>query len=486
MTRRVLAPALLPALLLVACPYGDDPRVVDHVLSRMAYGPEAWSRAHVLTLGLRGYVEEQLYPEAIADPELDVILAPYGTLALDVHQLHEYVTSDHLVEPLGELKEAKVLRAVFAKRQLEQVLTDFWFDHFNVDAGDGVPSWTVNDYERTAIRANVLGRFEDLLLATARHPAMLDYLDNASNDRDSIDEDGNVVRGLNENYGRELMELHTIGLTGGYTQADVIAVARALTGWHIDWDFQTDGFRFDDWAHDSEPKSILGTLQLPAGGGEQDGRAVLHFLANHPMTAERVSRLLVQRFVDENPPSALVTAAAQKFRDTGGDLREVMRVILLSPDFLSLDHARAKAKRPLVLVASLLRAAGAPVATVRDRGVRDVEDLGEVLFEAKPPTGFPDVSAYWTSPGALLARFDLVSDYASNAAARGIAWNVSDGSPELLVNVLAWKLLAGRVTDASNQAAVGFVNALPRRTSVARKIDQTAGIVLATPEFLLH
>ncbi len=491
MTRPALALLFVPALLLTACPDAPDPRVVDHVLSRIGYGPDPWSRERANTLGVKGYIEEQLHPETIPDPELDAILAPYGTLSMDVHQLRVYDQGDHTVSALTELEQAKVLRAVYSRRQLEQVLTDFWFDHFNVDAGDGVASWSVNDYERQAIRAHVLGRFEDMLVATARHPAMLDYLDNAYSKKDRIDSKGNVIKGLNENYGRESMELHTLGVDGGYTQEDVIVVARALTGWTIDRDYETDGFYFNANNHDSDPKTLMGTLQLPANNGEQDGYAVLHFLAQHPMTAERVSRLLVERFVDESPPPLLVMAAAQKYLETDGDLREVMRVILDSPDFLGFEHERAKVKRPLVLMASLYRAAGVDLATVLDRGVRDVESLGEDLFEAKPPTGYPDESAAWAGSGALLARFNMVESYARNAASRGITWGVSDGTPEMLVTMLAFELLPGRLSapwmlGPSRQASVDFVNSLPGNTSMAKKIDQTGGMILATPEFLLH
>ncbi len=487
MTRRGFALLLGPALFASACiPGTEDPRVVDHVLSRIGDGPSSASRERVYALTLRSYIEEQLHPETIPDPELDAMLEPYGTLGMTVAELHVYENNEHDVSIRDEMKEAKLLRAVYSKRQLEQVLTDFWFDHFNVDAGDGIPGWTLPSYEREAIRAHVLGKFEDLLVATARHPAMLDYLDNAYSERDTVDRNGKVEKGLNENYGRELMELHTLGVDGGYTQADVVAVARALTGWGLDWDWLSDGFQYSSWAHDPDPKTIMGTLQLPANGGEQDGRAVLHFLAQHPMTAERVSRLLVQRFVNENPPPGLVMVAAQKYLETGGDLREVMRVILLSPDFLSVTHQRAKAKRPLVLIASLLRITGVNLATVRDRGVRDVEELGEILYEAKPPTGYPDASAYWAGPGALLARFDVAHDYSTNSTARGIAWGISDGSPETLVNFVAWKLLAGPLTDPSYQAAVSLVKSLPRSTATATRVNRAAGMVLSMPEFLLH
>jgi len=481
--RLLLALALLPAL---ACVEAEDPRVVDHVLSRIGYGPDAASRDRVNAIGLRAYVEEQLHPQAIVDPELEGLLAGSATLGLDIPGLRAWDRDGHEPRALDELAEAKLLRAVFSRRQLEQVLADFWFDHFNVDADNGIARWSITHYEREAIRPHVLGRFRDMLLATARHPAMLDYLDNAYSRADRTEPDGTLVPGLNENYARELLELQTVGVDGGYTQHDVVEVARAFTGWGLEWSFETDGFRFHDWAHDWDAKSVMGGLQIPEGGGEQDGIAVIDFLSQHPMTAERVARLLVQRFVAEEPPPLLVMQAAQRFLDTGGDLREVMRVILLSPDFLSLQHARAKVKRPLQYVASLARAAGVPASTLRDQGVDDVAELGERLFRAKPPTGFEDLSAAWGGPGALLDRFDLAQDYAAHSSERGIVWGVGDASPALLVNVLAWKLLAGRMGDVSRDAAVAFVGALPADGDAAMRVDQAAGMVLAMPEFLLH
>lgn len=486
MNRAAPVALLLPVLLSGCLPNPDDPRVVDHVLSRIGYGPDAFSRNRVSELGLSAYIEEQLHPEWIPDPQLEALLEPYQTLELPVSQLRAYADGSAEVRPLDELKEAKVLRAIYSRRQLEQVLVDFWFDHFNVDAGDGIPGWTVNSYEREAIRPHVLGRFEDLLVATARHPAMLDYLDNAYSTRDWPQADGSVVKGLNQNYGRELLELHTVGVDGGYTQADVVTVSRALTGWTIDWEFTSDGAHFAAWAHDPDPKTVMGGLTLPANGGEQDGFAVLHFLANHPMTAERVSRLLVERFVNEDAPPTVVMAATRKYLETMGDLRAVLRVILLSPEFLSLENARAKAKRPLVLVASLLRALQPPQEIVRERALQDVEWLGEVLYEVKPPTGYPDRSSFWAGPGALRRRFELSADWTANASARGVVWGIEEGGPELMVNLLAWKLLAGRIGEPSLQAAVSLLKSLPPSTTTAQKIEEAAGVVISTPEFYLH
>lgn len=479
-------PSPAPRAVPTQCNGNDPAALVDHVLSRAGYGPDPLSRQRAACIGVRAYLEEQLAPEAIPDAQMASILQQYPTLGMNLAQLKAHAESSPAVSAREESKRAKVLRAVYSERQLEQVLVDFWFDHFNVDAGDSIASWAIGSYERDAIRRHVLGRFEDMLLATARHPAMLEYLDNAYSKKDTVDSSGRVVKGLNENYGREVLELHTVGVDGGYTQADVVAVARAFTGWRLDWSFATDGFKFDVTWHDQQPKSIMGGLQLGANRGELDGRDVVRFLGTHPMTAERVSRLLVARFVNENPPLGLVMRAQQKFVETGGDLREVMRVILLSNEFLGLDHQRAKVKRPLVFVASLARAAGVNLATLRDRGARDVADLGESLYEAKPPTGYPDVSAAWASPGALLMRFNLLQSYAENAAARGLTWAVPAGTNANVVRDLASKLLAGPVSEGTRAPLVQFFGALPSNTPTARKIDLTAGMVLASPEFMHH
>ena len=248
----------------------------------------------------------------------------------------------------------KLLRAVYSERQLQEVLTDFWFNHFNVDVRKIDDRPVVVEYERDVIRPRVLGRFRDLLGATAKSPAMLFYLDNwLSKDR-----------GLNENYARELMELHTLGVDGGYTQADVVNVARAFTGWTMSKPHEATGFAFNDRMHDHGAKRVLGRT-IKAGGGVEDGEQVLDLLARHPSTARFIATKLVRRFVADDPPPALVDRAARTFRRTDGDLREVMRTILTSPEFLAPAAYRAKVKSPFEYVVSLLRATSASVTNVR-------------------------------------------------------------------------------------------------------------------------
>ena len=277
-----------------------------HVLDRVGYGPDAWTRTRIRELGVADYIEEQLQPESIGDPADLADLArvtSLTSLSLDFRELREAYEDDRR-QILDELSSARLLRAIYDRRQLEAVLIDFWFDHFSVYAGAGLPVFDIIPYERDAIRPHVLGRFEDMLMAVARSPAMLDYLDN----------DQNSVFGLNENYGRELLELHTIGVDGPYVEQDVVEVARALTGWTTDPDgseFET-GFRYrDDW-HDDEAKRVMG-LSIPAGGGEQDGRDLLRYLARHPATAAFLCRKLARRFVSENPPQALVAWLASSW-----------------------------------------------------------------------------------------------------------------------------------------------------------------------------
>ena len=259
----------------------------------------------------------------------------------------------------AQMQAARITRAVASDRQLEEVMVDFWFNHFNVYAQKGAVRWMLPAYEREAIRPHALGRFRDLVLATARHPAMLFYLDNWLSTRADLVIPGgpNAGRrmGLNENYARELMELHTLGVDGGYTQQDVIEVARCFTGWTIDRPQQGGGFVFRPLAHDRGAKRVLGQV-IPAGGGQQDGERVIDILVRHPSTARFIATKLARRFVSDDPPAALVERAAATFRRTDGDIRAVLATIVTSPEFWSADAYRAKIKTPLEVVASAVRA----------------------------------------------------------------------------------------------------------------------------------
>ena len=251
--------------------------------------------------------------------------------------------------------EGKLLRAVYINRQLEEVLTDFWFNHFNVNLDKGADRYMVTTYERDVIRPHVLGHFKDLLLATAQSPAMLFYLDNwQSVGPDTRPNSKRTLQGLNENYGRELMELHTLGVDGGYTQQDVTEVARCFTGWTIR-EPAGGGFEFNEKIHDKGEKQVLG-VTIPAGGGMSDGLRVIDILAHHPSTAPFISKSLAIRFVSDDPPEALVGRWPQRFSKTDGDLREVMRTMIYSPEFWDPANFRSKMKSPLEMVASAVRA----------------------------------------------------------------------------------------------------------------------------------
>jgi uncharacterized protein (DUF1800 family) len=344
-------------------------------------------------------------------------------------------------EVLDELSEQKIVRAAFSERQLEEVMTDFWFNHFNVFAGKGATQVYLTEYERDAIRPHVLGKFRDLLEATATSPAMLFYLDNWQSSTPSATADlppeamrrlndpfvsplerqrlnarlqqmrnqqqrPKQTRGLNENYGRELMELHTLGVDGGYTQKDVIEVARALTGWTIDRPQMGGSFVFRPQMHDAGEKIILGH-KFPAGHGEDEGERVLDILAKHPSTAHHIAYQLAQRFVADEPPPTLVDRAATTFLDTNGDLREVTRVIITSPEFFAPDAYRAKVKSPLEFAISAVRASGATVANAQPIAQALRAQLGMPLYGCQPPTGYSNTSEAWVNTGALLSRMNF-------------------------------------------------------------------------------
>lgn len=311
-----------------------------------------------------------------------------------------------------DLTEAKLLTAIYSNRQLEAVLTDFWFNHFNVYLDKGADRYLVTSYERDAIRPHVLGKFRDLLEATAKSPAMLFYLDNWQ----SAGPDARGRRrgrGLNENYGRELLELHTLGVDGGYTQQDVTEVARCFTGWTIADPQRGGSFVFNRKLHDEGEKTVLG-VTIPAGGGIDDGEKVLDIVAHHPSTARFLSRQLAERFVADNPPEALVARMAETFRKTDGDLRAVMRTMLESKEFWSQGAYRSKMKTPLETVASAVRAAGGDVDYAFPL-VQQIANLGQPLYRKIEPTGYSNASGEWLNSAGLLARMNFAVQFSKNA-----------------------------------------------------------------------
>src|SRR3954470_17824068 len=386
---RVTAASSTPS----AVPSNPDDKTIVHVLNRLGFGAMPGDVERVRRVGLEKYIDQQLRPETIADQSMSARLAGLDTLNLNSRQLaQDYfipaqvdkrrAKQQSAAQPpeagadkrdartpeqmqamqaqrqvFTDLSQQKILRAVYSDRQLNEVLVDFWFNHFNVFAGKGLTRNYLTEYERDAIRPHVLGRFRDLLEATAKSPAMLFYLDNwqSAGPRGAMTSARRRGRGLNENYARELMELHTIGVDGGYTQKDVQEVARAFTGWTITSPRQGGSFRFDARMHDDGEKTVLGH-RIRAGGGARDGEQVLDILAAHPATARFVATKLARRFVADEPPPTLVERAAATYRESHGDIRAVVRTIVTAPEFFAPGAYRAKVKTPFEFVASAIRA----------------------------------------------------------------------------------------------------------------------------------
>ena len=333
-------------------------------------------------------------------------------------------------QALNTLVGLKLERAVYSRRQLQEVMTDFWFNHFNVYYNKGQVRLVVGDYEQSAIRPNVFGRFEDMLIAAARHPAMLVYLDNFMSTAPSTQQAGNAARvgrqrgGLNENYARELLELHTLGVDGGYTQQDVVEVARAFTGWGIANRTSNrpaasgEGnaparaaveFRFNEGAHAAGDKVVLGQ-SIAGGRGMEEGLEILALLARHPSTARHIATKLVSHFVSDEPPAGLVDELARVFLETDGDLAAVTRALFLSDEFYDPSYYRSKVKRPFEFVASALRVVGAEVQPQGQGLVPQLRAFRHLPYAEAAPTGYATTAEDWVSGGAMLARMNFALD----------------------------------------------------------------------------
>ncbi len=484
-----------------------DERIV-HTLNRLGFGPRPGDLDRVRGAGLASYIESQLHPEGIGDVSVEARLDRYDTLDMTPQQLQIAFPTTQLVRTIGrqlttrmgmdpdsaavvlpelskkkvkrspnrivlELSQAKLIRAIHSERQLQEVMTDFWFNHFNVFIGKGADRWWTTAYERDAIRPHALGRFRDMLGEVARHPAMLFYLDNWLSSAPDAKVDGWTFqwytdeailaagmppgglatlilrergvdtremerrlvrqrrriakgrgrprpektpsrrRGLNENYARELLELHTLGVDGGYTQRDIVEVARCFSGWTLLQPQAAQEFVFIPELHDRGTKTVLGK-KIPEGGADE-GEAVLDLLAAHPATARFVSSKLARRFVSDTPSPALVDEMAKTFIESKGDIRSVLRTMIESREFWSPETVGAKIKSPFEFVVSLVRAVdgrlldlpGTAGATERPGLIGAMRQLGQPLYASRPPTGYPDSAEAWISAGSLLNRFKV-------------------------------------------------------------------------------
>lgn len=461
-----------------------------HAANRLTFGATGAELAAIQKLGVDKWVEQQLRPETIGEnPELVERLKKFETLQLsnaDLLAKYPRKGGGNVQTIYRELAEAKLLRAVHSNRQLEELLVDFWFNHFNVFFDKGMDRLLVTSYEREAIRPHVLGNFKDLLLATAKHPAMQFYLDNwTSVSTEGLElmqrrfqrKKGAVAKkkraaGLNENYARELLELHTMGVDNGYTQQDVTEVARCFTGWSIGG-LQTDPkFKFNPLLHDQKEKRVLGQI-VPAGRGEEDGLQVIDMLVAHPSTAKFISTKLAQRFVADQPPAALVAKMAATFTKTHGDIREVMRTMLKAPEFWSAEVYRAKMKMPFEMVASALRATGASVSNsvVIQQELRS---LGQPLYRKQEPTGYYPFAEEWTNSASLLSRMNFGMALAQNKV-RGVKVELG--------KTLGAKRAPAEIAQALllHPAAAETLRTLNEKAGAGEA--HIAGLVLGGPEF---
>jgi len=437
-------------------------------LNRASFGilPEDIQR--VERLGIPAYLEAQLAADAIDDPAVeDFIAENYPTVFYTPLQILAMPREERRRVP-RELKLASLTRMIYSRRQLHEVMVDFWSNHFNIFHNDGPLRFLKTVDDREVIRRHALGSFRDLLHASARSPAMLYYLDNHVN----------TVDGPNENYARELLELHTLGVDGGYTETDVRAVARAFTGWGIDRGRFAGTFRFYPERHDEGAKTVLG-LHLPAGGGINDGERVLDHLLAQPATARLIAHKLCQRLVADAPPDSLVSAVASAFGPEG-DIPAMLRALFLSPEFYAMEDT--KLRRPLEFLAGSLRVTR---ADVQQAGVGVMaallRNLGQVPFGWPAPDGYPDELQYWASTSGLLSRWNFAMGLAGGRlpGIRPVLPPVDTSDPAALVAGLADGLLHHGLDPAQQQVLTRVAGALP----ADRAVPAVAGLLLASPAF---
>jgi len=483
-----------------------------HALNRLAYGARPGEADSIARFGVMRWIERQLDPGRIDDSHLaererqfkilDYNRADLAERFRDVQRERQRLQRDmrdsfplsdrrggqgvrsapmrEFRELGGELQQLAIVRAAISERQLREVMVDVWTNHFNVFVGKGADRFLLPSYIEETIRPNALGRFEDLLIATAQSPAMMFYLDNAQSvapgseppfRRAGLDP-RRMPSGINENYARELLELHTLGVDGGYTQQDVINVARIFTGWSIERPEQGAGFVFRDWAHDRGDKQVLGYTFKSAG--QNEGLRLLRFLAQRPGTMHHVSAKLCARFVADEPPDGCIDAAVAAWQRTRGDIRAVLRAIFTSPDFWSARAVRTKVKTPFEFVVSAVRAAGVEPDNTPQLA-QLVARLGEPLYQQPAPTGYAETEAHWVNSGALLARMN-----AAVMIARECTSIAPADSHAQLVDEINQRLLGGSMSTHTRDV---ILEQLADINDPTQARDLALGLALGGPDF---
>src|SRR6266496_2627554 len=495
-----------------------------HALNRLAYGARPGEADSVARVGVMRWIERQLDADHVPDPRLAARDREFKILDYDRADLagryrdavrerqrlqREAAASGDSMRvrgsaPMrefrelgGELQQLAIVRAALSERQLREVMVDFWTNHFNVFVGKGADRFLLPSYIEETIRPRALGNFEDLLIATARSPAMLFYLDNAQSvapgsapprpfmspfrrrpfgmnetNEERQQRQRRQPTGINENYARELLELHTLGVDGGYTQQDVINVARIFTGWSIERPERGAGFVYHDWAHDQGDKVVLG--QKFKSDGEDEGVRLLKFLANEHATMHHVSAKLCARFVADEPPDGCIDAAVAAWQQSRGDIRTVLRAIFTSPDFWSAQAVRSKVKTPFEFVVSAVRATGVePDDTPRLAQL--VARLGEPLYQQPAPTGYAETEEHWVNSGALLARMN-----AAVAIAKDCSSVPAIDDHAQLVDVIDQKLLAGTMSAHTKSVILEQLTDINDPTQAR---TMAVGLALGGPDF---
>lgn len=450
-----------------------SPENIRFLVDRLTFGWTQEEQNLAEMLGYHQYLEYQLNYTAIDDSAMVQRLSTYQHLGAIPYLMHLLI---NVSVAYDQMYEATILRAAYSKRQLYQKMVEFWTDHFNINIFSGECAWIKNWDDENVIRPHAMGKFRDILSASAHSACMLHYLNN----------EFSVAGNPNENYARELMELHTLGVDGGYTQQDVVEVARCLTGWDF-WRYYTAGglrqmFRFDGTRHDYGAKTVLGNA-IPAGQGIEDGEMVINILASHPSTANYISRKLCQKFWSENPPQSLVDAVTATYTATDGDIKSMLRTI-----FMTLDPALAgpKYKRPFHLVVSALRATGAaynttgayPSPTMKDQ----LAGMGHLMFNWAPPDGYPDRTDFWV--GLPLPRWNFGAGL-MNGDIYGVSVDLAQlfgtaATPDALADRINGRLFGGRMAPGERDLIRDYLATAPASESVRR---DAVGLALSSPTF---